>query len=307
MTTEPTYPAFIPGIGYFQASKSNPLPRHYRALRDNIDDRQKFWQAKDWPDDVRNRVFLGSAVHQLGSAMFGAEWTGYEPTVDDMLKPLPMFKYGLRPWEVTQATKYLEGGALDLTTSDWSAKVHAMSQPKWDAAVALRLEVLAAIAGPRTRLAAVTNALRLAMRDGELKYFVLISETGKFQGPLDPDWWNTKLHSARFYRCAMNPSTPITPAIGGGGFRSIFVDADDLAGIVAAATKGKPGNKAFDDDDAVMEMLAIMDAEGVSATEASKRVAPKAKGNGVESSTARRLYGKFQKAHPGRVEPRYKD
>lgn len=307
MTDEPIYPIFIPGIGNFPASKSNPLPRHYRALRDNIDDRQKFWQAADWPDDVRNRVFLGRAVHQLGRAMFGADWTGHEPTVDGILKPLPMFSFGLRPWEVAQATKYLEREQLDLSTSDWAAKVHAMHQPKWDAAVALRSEVLAAIAGPRARLSAVQDALRLAMRDGELKYFVLISETGKFQGPLDPDSWNTKLYPARFYWCAINLDTPITPAVGGGGFRPIFVDADDLVVITAAFTKGKPGNKAIDDEDAVAEMVAIMDAEGVSATEAAKRVAPKAKGNGVERSTARRLFGKFKDAHPARVEARFKD
>ena len=235
MTTERTFNIFIPGIGYVLTGADNPLPRHYRPLRGAMDERQKFWQAKDWPDDVRDKVFLARAVHQLGSALFGDEWTGHEPTVDYLLRPLPMFSYGLRPWEVTQATQYLDPNEPADMSGDWAKKVKAMWQPRWDAAVALRLEVLAAIEGPRARLAAVTSTLRLAMRDGDLKYFVLISETGKFQGPLDPDWWNTKLHSARFYRCAMNPGTPITPAIGGGGFSPIFVDADDLAGIVAAA------------------------------------------------------------------------
>lgn len=54
--------------------------------------RLDFWRDPSrWPRDTASHVFLARAVHEMGKALFSAEWTGGEPCVE-LMQSLPKQK-----------------------------------------------------------------------------------------------------------------------------------------------------------------------------------------------------------------------
>lgn len=230
----------VPGIGPLVVSPQSPLPPKYRPILPT-DARQKFWLAREtWPRDAAGKVFLARAVDTVGKAMFD-EWSGWEPTVDLSLRLLPTYKLNVPDWEIKAAMDRLPPMTEDdrriveerLSGKGSSEEFSALMARRWELAVALRAETINEIQPIRDRMLAVYRWLESAMLEGRLSYYLRFDETGMFSTAMPPHWWNGEHGSARFYMCRMNPLMPITPSVGGNGFRLIFVDEAELQSLVA--------------------------------------------------------------------------
>jgi hypothetical protein len=227
-----TISLIIPGVGPFEVSLEAPLgPVHSQLLRK--DDRQKFWLKAGtvWPDDVFGKVFLARAVDALGRAKFGDDWSGYKPSVDLDLQPLPAMQFGAQPWQLAEARNLVpqsdDDGPIPRQRPSFSGQ-------QWSQARALRQSALDLIDGPRRRLAAVKSALHFAIRDGNLKAYFLGLSGGEFSADATmPAHWNTtpRVLDNRFYCCQMDPSHPFDLGVAGTGHKWIFVDGKELQKI----------------------------------------------------------------------------
>jgi hypothetical protein len=149
---------FLPGMGAVDATPENKLlHRHLELLK--MDEGQVFWarRGREWPKDLRGNIFLGNAVHFVGSALFGKTWTGSESAVDQRLAPLPTFAATAKPWEVRQAWNLLEHAAAK--NAAVPHRPYGMEQRAWVLARTSRQENMDELKPIRARLSAVRNAL----------------------------------------------------------------------------------------------------------------------------------------------------
>ncbi|MEX2431486.1 MAG: hypothetical protein WD645_06150 [Dehalococcoidia bacterium] len=270
-----TIEIYIPGLGPRGVSAASPVPPHLRQLIARMDDRQKFWVNRNWPEDAYGKVFLGRAVLRVGEAMHPDEWTGHEPGVDTLLRPLPTFSSQAPPWEARQAVEAVP--ANNKMPKDERTRYiprSTIDHRDWVEAVRIRNLVLAELAGPRERFSAAMFQLREAMKaepgqPNAVKFHVLDAKTGDFSAALPHKWWNTTENwLARFYWCQINLQQPITPAVGGEKFQRVFVDGadlerliDSLAPVASPPDQKKRGPRPKNDDALVEKMRALMDSE----------------------------------------------
>lgn len=90
---------------------------------------QSFWHDRDWPEDVlKNYIFLGAAVEQLGSARFDQSWVGLlHPNLPEAHgqrgKIFRELTERLASGDLTTYTQPVEGGAFEAISADiWNLK-----------------------------------------------------------------------------------------------------------------------------------------------------------------------------------------
>src|SRR5690606_21918396 len=139
----------------------------------------------------------------LGAALYTEHWTGHEPGADTALGPLPTF-YQAAKWEVRAAlaavplaarfSAELERGAVTFWSRD------DVDRRDWDRAVAIRNAALADLTEPRDRWREAQFRLREALKEGDVRFYVLNAATGDYSEALPNKWWNTTENwLARFY------------------------------------------------------------------------------------------------------------
>lgn len=245
----------IPGLGPREVSPTQPLDPSLSELLKR-DDRQKFWLklGTPWPDDAYGRVFLARAVDALGRAMFPQEWTGFEPSVNLHLKPLPLMSFFADAGQKNEARALLPvkmpENDDDPPLKKFTAEVRKpLTEDEWTKVRALRQATLDQIEPVRQRWAAVRQAFHVGAREGALKVYFLGRSGGDFGPTPSPKVdWNTTPYNLdnRFYCCQMNPAKPFDIGIAGAAFKWIFVDGDDLKAMVAAIQKNRKATEQQD-------------------------------------------------------------
>ena len=220
----------VPGSGPVAFSKDAPIPPRFSELH-RRDERQRFWlrESLAWPDDAYGQVFLGNAMNVLGRAMFGEAWTGYETSVDLLLKPLPLipnFASTLERRHASTMVSVVEGH----TTRPPSFDGDLVEYKPWAEARQLRAENLQQLQPIRDRLWKVKAAIHASLRDGDLEYCLLPLLGGSFErGPAKESWNATAwVVEQRFYMCQMHPSKPFQVGVTGSGYNWIFVSQHSL-------------------------------------------------------------------------------
>jgi hypothetical protein len=231
----------VPGIGPVTYSKDAPMPSRFSELH-RRDERQRFWlrESVGWPDDAYWQVFLGNALNVVGRAMFGEAWTGYESSVDMLLKPLPLipgFASRSERLHASSMVSVIEGNKKRPPSFDGDLVEYG----PWREARELRAENLQQLQPIRDRLREVKSAIHASLRDGELEYYLLPLLGGVFEQGAAKENWNAAagVVEQRFYMCQMHPAKPFQIGVTGGGYNWIFVSLPSLQRCVDRVRENK--------------------------------------------------------------------
>ncbi|MGO7087736.1 hypothetical protein AB9E14_06365 [Rhizobium leguminosarum] len=206
-------------------------------------ERDAYWQNEAlWPDDAYGFVFLARALHAAGASLYGDAWTREEPTTPP---PLDL-------WQEINGHKFLKprksvGNAMEMQVLRLLQKYHpdkveledaplkrsdlvnrVMTEESWRAATKVVEEENARRQGALDRLGGAQDLLKVAIRDGKLRYVLLPLVGGRFSEAMPPEWWNRKSLASIFFWCQINPDNPFTIGVGGDNFQYVFVDGIDL-------------------------------------------------------------------------------
>ncbi|MBB2678670.1 UNVERIFIED_ORG: hypothetical protein M2312_002174 [Rhizobium esperanzae] len=224
----------------------------------------KFWaNENEWPDDAYGYVFLARALRAAGKALY-PDWTGNEPLTPEPMLDLWLDIGGMKllqtPDMVRQSTRdevrrLLSTHApekLDIqeswvkqlgpsrtakdalkTPSDHKRLEWSFTAQSWkDGADVVKRENERRQAA-LDRYIGAQNFLKVAMRDGKLKFVLLPLRGGRFSDSMPAEWWNVKNIGQRFHWCQMDPRDAYNEkAVGGEGFQSIFVCGEQLGPLL---------------------------------------------------------------------------
>lgn len=204
-----------------------------------------FWESEaDWPDDAYGFVFLGRALHVVGSALYGDAWTRGEPLTPRLfdlwlevggqkyLKSRTSVAASIQnelvkllkehsPENVILESEELAPGLQPLTTVHSLSRTTFAPRPStrisslvmtaetWLSAAKIAEEENARRNAANERLAGAQDFLKVAMRDGKLRYVLLPLVGGRFSELMPPEWWNRKSPSQIFSECRMDPENPM--------------------------------------------------------------------------------------------------
>lgn len=201
-----------------------------------VEPRVEFWSDETaWPDDSPTHIFLGRVVGQVGRAVFGADWTGREPTVE-LVTPLPEALHA----SVGQS-ELLRGCQLLFDhDADYRARCPAYaefllhwpmpSDDDWARAVALARRFSEQTRKEFNRFLEVCARLAHAF-----KHDTFLTGTRDFNGgvisPRDRWFWNTENFWWRFHTCQVDLADPYRAAVISTGGALLFVER---ASIIAA-------------------------------------------------------------------------
>lgn len=206
-----------------------------------------FWIKRgEWPEEAFGYVFLGQAVVEIGAAMFGSDWTGYEgatPAPLDIPSD-PTFKLPdgrvvtLRPSLNMKWQHAASVGAMLKKHRDWKEPSGPISrwkfQPQeWADGIALAKAENEDRNARRLRFASVVAATRRAALAGDLVTALRPVAGGMPGDPLPSHLWNTESVKPRFHFCQMSPSDPFGNGLAGPRHQYIFVSRESLDKFIA--------------------------------------------------------------------------
>jgi len=172
--------------------------------------RAEFWRDREaWPRDTPEMVFLGRAVHELGKAFFGDEWTGEEPH----LELISFIRIAIKERELNNfiakhlpqfARKEYHGSmAPPPTGHDDHRPKFAFSKDEWQALKNYLDRHNERVLLAKARLKKVQSAIAeyaVAQKLGT-SFFTI---SGRAFVPIDPNWWITPQLDQRFASCSIN-------------------------------------------------------------------------------------------------------
>jgi hypothetical protein len=260
--------------------------------------RLNFWRDPSrWPRDTASHVFLARAVHEMGKALFRAEWTGGESCVE-LMQSIPVEGSGRRQHSVKKL---------------W-AEIHStITQDCKDKGPALE------------RFSKVQEQI-IQLAESEELITALRATAGGDPIAIPRSWWNSERLSVRFDYCQMNPNRPFDSGIAGADYCWIFVTRESLRQCLAALApqpgsaaealgpesaskavtpKKSPGRKKGDgsfaelDRSILNEMEELISMHQAASPEAAARMlAGKAHGAGTPDSKAERLAKRYRARKP---------
>ncbi|TBE45422.1 hypothetical protein ELH02_14100 [Rhizobium ruizarguesonis] len=201
----------------------------------------KFWAEANWPIDFGSYRFLGRAVHDMGRALFGHEWTENEPTSEftGTFKRTPPFTRDDQ-WANWRLVERLVPNHF----TDPIRRATRINRPPipssevWTMA-SIELERRNA---PRLRYETVRNELLKLFQSGKIQTATRRHEGGEIS-KIARWHWNSEDLIYRFECGKMDPHNPFAPVedYTSPSLDWIFVDAEDLRSnlpsIFAAAAK----------------------------------------------------------------------
>jgi hypothetical protein len=157
--------------------------------------RLNFWRDPSrWPRDTASHVFLARAAHEMGKALFRADWTGGEPCVE-LMQSIPVEGSSRRQHSVKKL---------------W-AEIHStIAQDRKDKGPALE------------RFSKVQEQI-IQFAEAEKLIAALRPIAGGDPVTVPRSWWNSERLSVRFDYCQMNPKKPFDIGIAGDDYQWIFV------------------------------------------------------------------------------------
>lgn len=242
----------------------------------------EFWSNEGgWPVEKPGYVFLARAMKQIGQAMFPGVWTGSEPWADPVPralgetpslaskleateemrraytlvgKPIPPpteFSH-LPPFETpSQPPRKLPKGIKSLPHVK-AGPLPPLSEEEWALARARSLETVETAKAAFERWQAVQRVTWRAFLSGDLGCYLRNDQTGKYEGPTEPDWWNYEGYDSRFGLCRLETTRPLqqrhfergrdirSRELSGTDFRLIFVQADKLSALIESKSSPAP-------------------------------------------------------------------
>ncbi|MEM6461659.1 MAG: hypothetical protein AAF724_07075 [Pseudomonadota bacterium] len=223
----------------------------------NFHSPKAFWQNKDWPEDFGNKLFLGRAINQLGSEIYGSDWnsdepnppptllTGDEETLRNHIRWL-LVKDEPTIWKVDQSA-LLSGGEESHRQFDTPAQKilqpdddipkadsevsPPFSKTEWQRGLQMARDLEEQRAKQRPLFNDVISRLIDRLRDGSLEAY-LRDKTGGGFVKLTAEAWNGEDLDARFDQCQLDPAQPFSRRSIGLNHRYIFVDAGGLSSLI---------------------------------------------------------------------------
>jgi|GEM_PF-5066520 len=212
---------------------------------------RRFWRsAQLWPADPAEHIFLPRAIHKLGAAMFGRDWTGEEPGLD-VIEPLMADKsravFFLREFDSEYIAK------RKATEAEWEMQASPdQSRGPCPVAPLTRDEFLAAQEYVRSEIDSQRPALQ--RRDDVELEIVKRCESGELiattraieGGPMKvvpKVAWNTDRWRYRFVLCQMNPSAPYERKFTSSQHCWVFVTDESLEKLLSTKPSAKIGSK----------------------------------------------------------------
>ncbi|WP_426531773.1 hypothetical protein [Bradyrhizobium sp. McL0615] len=213
-----------------------------------------FWRDPSrWARDDAAHVFLARAVHEIGKALFGKEWTGDETYVE-LMQFLPMQKSEGSVGQQSFANQLLvrhhpefgrklpirrasnHGGfsgppaSFRFTDQEWKAAYSIVARDH-----ELKLPALLRFAKVKERIIELAESGKLIT--------ALRHTVGGDPVAVHRSFWNSERLSVRFSYCQMHPNKPFGIGVAGDGYCWIFVTRESLRHCVAALAP-QPGSAA---------------------------------------------------------------
>lgn len=193
---------------------------------------EDFWASESkWPHDPAGYIFFARAVHAIGPAMFGDQWSGDEPT-NKHVKLLPEYAARARLARHSEAYDVLRRHRPELAPEPvkrWQAPPsYDFTREQWDAARALVQTEHERVG----RFWRVREEIARACEAGRLKT-VLRPVRGGDMTEVSAASWNTDNLGPRFTCCQMHPLHPFSTGFAGEGFCWIFVEKESLEHFLA--------------------------------------------------------------------------
>jgi hypothetical protein len=198
------------------------------------DPRVSFWRAtRSWPLDSLAYSFLARAVDQVGQALYGAQWTGQEPSTE-IMPPLPqqltvsvsiddlrrgsslLIRHHPRFAERNEAEAFDPLNHVMPTAEEWALAVEISEQQARDCWPAFG------------RFIRVVGWLSASFNAGEIRTGARNFEGGEVR-PLEAHIWNTESIWTRFACCQLSAESPFSDQIVQTGGLWIFVENESLA------------------------------------------------------------------------------
>lgn len=186
----------------------------YPKLRGREEFIQWAWEKRSqWPQDWDDKVFLGRALDLIGRAKFGSDWTGRDPEGMPNIKALPD--------EWANAANHIRG---------------PIAEQNWQDAVAAREEHRRLALASFARWNEVTETMAGALRGSGLAAFGRGKKSTHFI-PIDRQSFNLDDMRPLF----KNLSLRIAVSYMDMAECWVFVDADDLAALLASIAEPHTG------------------------------------------------------------------
>lgn len=193
-----------------------------------------FWSSADrWPDDVpQEHMFLGRVVHIVGHVVFGADWTGSEPTVE-LIAPVPADLHAsVPPAELQRGCRLLFDhhkpyAATCPEFAEFLLNWPIPSKDEWRHAVDLSRHMAEQRWQTFSRYIEVCSRLANAFKQGTISTAAREVDGGSML-PQDRWFWNTENFWSRFYTCRVDVFDPYRAATTFTGGYYIYVDQASL-------------------------------------------------------------------------------
>ncbi|CAN7527718.1 hypothetical protein LJR030_005391 [Rhizobium sp. LjRoot30] len=191
-----------------------------------------FWMDRQWPEDAGDYIFLGRAVTQVGSYLFGNAWTDAEPITrpppknDHVLSGLLALKENtFRDMDhFAQFNEIRKVMSPEMSIEQFfSSFGQAELSDEIDAHLAERDQAASSV----KRMTAVIAFIKNAAVSETLQTSARPVLGGQFSDL--PSWfWNSERIAPRFFLCRVNPTSPFEGYLDGPDHQFVYVRKSQL-------------------------------------------------------------------------------